>query len=59
VVKIAPEHLRTDTWIAYRLDASDWVNEIRGFLERDVNARLSIQVEEMQEADFENLPAFE
>jgi hypothetical protein len=59
VVKIATEHLRSDTWIAYRLDTSQWIDEIRGWLERDANARLSIQVEEMEEAEFEELPEYE
>jgi hypothetical protein len=59
VVKIAPEHLGSNAWIAYRLDTSDWIDEIRFLLERDGNARLSVQVAEMQEADYENLPVFE
>jgi hypothetical protein len=58
VVKIAAEHLRSDTWIAYRLDTSDWIDQIRYFLENDGNVRLSIQVEDMQRTAFENLPEY-
>jgi len=58
VVKIAPEHLHTDSWIVYRLDTSEWIEQIKSFLEQDNQAHLTIQVEEMDEADFERLPEY-
>jgi tRNA threonylcarbamoyladenosine modification (KEOPS) complex Cgi121 subunit len=59
VVQIAPEHLRARSWIAYRLDTPLWIDEIKGFLENDDNAELRIQVVEMEEAEFEDLPEYE
>ncbi len=58
VVKIAPEHLRADSWIVYRLDTSEWIEQIKSFLEEDNQAHLIVQVEEMDEADFERLPEY-
>jgi hypothetical protein len=59
VVRIAPEHLRARTWIAYRLDTPAWIDEIRGFLENHDDAELKIQVVEMEEDEFEKLPEHE
>lgn len=59
VVQIAPEHLQASTWIAYRLGTSEWINEIRRFVENDDDAELKIQVVEMEEAEFERLPTHE
>ena len=59
VVQIAPEHLKATDWIAYRLDTPAWSEQIRRFLEEDNGAELNIQVVEMEEAEFENLPEHE
>jgi len=59
IVQIAPEHLTAHSWMAYRLDATEWIDEIKSFLENDNDAKLKIQVVEMEVTEFENLPEYE